>query len=175
MRGGVSEGDGTLRLEQQPVREPIPQIEQTFSLLARRSTLPRVHAFFSAQAGTQLDWYAYMALYWIATAGPIRLSTLAEHFGVVPSTVCRHVQQLDRAGLIEREPDAADRRAVLLTPSAQGAQVLQELQEARRAAWAEALDHWSDSDLDELNHLLGRLDVDLAAWGRRLREVGGSA
>jgi DNA-binding MarR family transcriptional regulator len=170
----VSEGDGALRLAGKPVREPIPEIEQTFSLLARRSTLPRVHAFFSAQAGTQLDWYAYMALYWIANAGPIRLSTLAEHFGVVPSTVCRHVQQLDRAGLIDRQPDAADRRAVLLTPSAEGTRVLHELQEARRAAWAEALDHWSDSDLDALNLLLGRLDVDLGAWGRKLREFGNS-
>jgi DNA-binding MarR family transcriptional regulator len=163
----ADEAVGGQRDEQ--LREPIPELEETFSLLARRSTLPRVHAFFSARAGTQLDWYSYMALCWIGAAGPIRLSALAEHFGVVPSTVCRHVQHLDRAGLIERETDAADRRAVLLTPSTHGWRVLGDLQRARRGVWAEALADWSDDDLGTLTGLLARLDADLAAWGRRIR------
>jgi DNA-binding MarR family transcriptional regulator len=111
----------------------ISVIEESLSLLARRASLPRIHAYMNSRAGTQLDWYAYIALYWIDAAGPMRLTELAHHFGVVPSTVCRHVQQLEREGLVEKTADPTDGRAVQLAPSDKGRRILAELKQARES------------------------------------------
>lgn len=147
--------------------QSVSAIEETLSLLARRASLPRVHAQLSSTADEQLDWYAYLALYWIASAGPLRLSALAEHFGVVSSTVCRHVQQLERRGLIKKETDAADRRANLLSPTDRGRAVLESLRRSRTERVAEALTQWSANDLSTLASLLERLTSDLEVWGTK--------
>lgn len=128
----------------------IAAIEETLSLLARRASLPRVHKSLNASAGVSLGWYAYIALYWIDAAGPLRLTELADHFGVVPSTVCRHVQQLEREGLVSKTKDPVDGRAVRLTPTPQGKAVLEELSAARQSAIRTRLDGWSGAELDAL-------------------------
>lgn len=150
--------------------QSVSAIEETLSLLARRASLPRVHAQLSSTADEQLDWYAYLALYWIASAGPLRLSALAEHFGVVSSTVCRHVQQLERRGLIRKETDATDRRANLLSPTDRGRAVLESLRRSRTERVAEALTEWSTDDLDTLAALLERLTSDLEVWGTKSQD-----
>lgn len=140
---------------------PIASIEETISLLARRASLPRVHQTLNARAGVSLGWYSYIALYWIDASGPMRLTELAHHFGVVASTVCRHVQQLEKAGLVSKVRDPLDGRAVRLTPTPKGASVLNELRNARQASVAESLDKWSKSDLETLSEMLLRLRRDL--------------
>jgi DNA-binding MarR family transcriptional regulator len=140
-------------------------IEESLSLLARRASLPRIHAYMNSRAGTQLDWYAYIALYWIDAAGPMRLTELAHHFGVVPSTVCRHVQQLEREGLVEKTADPTDGRAVQLAPSDKGRRILAELKQARESTLEESLGSWSDKDLHTLAGLLTKLRGDLAHFG----------
>lgn len=145
--------------------EAIPTIEETLSLLARRASLPRIHAHMNSKAGTQLDWYAYIALYWIDANGPMRLTTLARHFGVVPSTVCRHVQQLEREGLVEKRTDPTDGRAVQLSPSAKGSKILADIRSARQSTLAESLSSWSQKDLNTLASLMVRLRDDLSHWG----------
>lgn len=155
--------------------EVIPTIEETLSLLARRAGLPRVHAYMNSKAGTQLDWYAYIALYWINANGPLRLTDLARHFGVVPSTVCRHVQQLEREGLVDKKTDPTDGRAVQLNPSDKGRKILQELRSARQATLADSLSAWSGKDLSTLATLLVRLRDDLAHWGADRDEEGNVA
>jgi len=149
------------------IRHPIPQVQERFSFLARRASLPRIHGYFCARAGTHLDWYGFSALNWIGSAGPVRLTQLADHFGVVPSTVCRHVKQLETEGLVQSDPDPSDGRANLLSPTERGWQVLRDIQRARNEAMDEALASWSDEDLDTFDRLLERFDVDLAAWGLR--------
>lgn len=140
---------------------PIASIEETISLLARRASLPRVHQNLNARAGVSLGWYSYIALYWIGASGPLRLTELAKHFGVVPSTVCRHVQQLETAGLVSKVRDPADGRAVRLSPTEKGNAVLHELSAARQASFAESLSSWSEADLSNLGSLLLRLRNDL--------------
>lgn len=148
-----------------PAGQSISTIEESLSLLARRASLPRIHAYMNSRAGTQLDWYAYIALYWIDASGPMRLTELAQHFGVVPSTVCRHVQQLERQGLVDKKPDPTDGRAVQLTPSEKGRKILRELKNARESTLTESLSTWSERDRDQLASLLNRLRSDLSHWG----------
>lgn len=140
---------------------PISAIEETISLLARRASLPRVHQQLNSRAGVDLGWYAYIALYWIDASGPLRLNELARHFGVVPSTVCRHVQHLENNGLVAKVKDPADGRAVRLSPTPKGKEILDDLRASREASIAESLSTWSQDDLSQLSDLLLRLRHDL--------------
>lgn len=129
----------------------------------------------NSKAGTQLDWYAYIALYWINAIGPLRLTDLARHFGVVPSTVCRHVQQLEREGLVDKQTDPIDGRAVQPSPSDKGRKILGELRAARQETLSESLSAWSAKDLKTMAELLVRLRDDLAHWGADRREANPAA
>ena len=95
----------------------------------------------------------------------MRLTELAHHFGVVPSTVCRHVQQLERQGLVDKKADPTDGRAVQLSPSDNGRKILNELKQAREAALTESLGTWSAKDQEALAGLLTKLRADLAHFG----------
>lgn len=135
----------------------IATIEETLSLIARRASLPRVHKALNADAGVSLGWYAYIALYWIDAAGPLRLTELADHFGVVPSTVCRHVQQLESTGLVNKEKDPSDGRAVRLSPTDKGREVLTELRQARQSSISARLNGWSPTEVEALAETLLRV------------------
>jgi DNA-binding MarR family transcriptional regulator len=54
--------------------------------------------------------------------GPLRVSELAEALGLDRTTVTRHLDELEPRGLVTRQPDERDRRAlvVTLTPAAAG-------------------------------------------------------
>jgi DNA-binding MarR family transcriptional regulator len=56
----------------------------------------------------------------IGTHGQLTLNELADSLYVTPSTASRTIEELVRKGLVERRQDAADRRAVCLTLTAQG-------------------------------------------------------
>lgn len=52
--------------------------------------------------------------------GPVRVSELADALGLDRTTVTRHLDELERRGLVDRRPDERDRRAmrISLTPKA---------------------------------------------------------
>lgn len=111
--------------------------------------------------GEQLDPGSFFLLKNLSTTGPMRVTELAGCANLDTSTVSRQVSQLDRAGLIERTPDPADRRAhqVVLTPA--GAQLLEEAFRRRRALLSRSLRDWDPSDIADLDRLLSRFVGDL--------------
>lgn len=60
------------------------------------------------------------ALETLLAHGPMRLSALAERLFLDKSTTSRVVTALVRKGYVEQQPDAADGRAMLITPSREG-------------------------------------------------------
>lgn len=46
--------------------------------------------------------------------GPLRATDIAEYFGQSPRTVTEAIDGLERDGLVERTPDASDRRAKMV-------------------------------------------------------------
>src|SRR4051812_24996751 len=64
------------------------------------------------------------ALSVIVFGGPVTLGQLASAEQVRPPTISRLVATLERAGLVEREIDAADRRITRLKATAKGAKLL---------------------------------------------------
>ena len=151
--------------EPDTAKPEVAAIEQALSHLLRGVVNIRLHERIAAETGIALDRAAYWVLGRIADQAPLRLSELAQTMGLDPSTVSRHVRQLETQGFAEREPDPGDARAVMLTPTAAGREIVERARVARRQRLERVLAHWPDTDREELARLLRRLADDLtAAW-----------
>jgi DNA-binding MarR family transcriptional regulator len=81
----------------------------------------------------------YRALVVLASRGPQRIVDLAGALDVAPSTAGRMCDRLVRKGLIRRHRARADRRAVLVSVTAAGREVVDQATARRRALIAEIL------------------------------------
>jgi DNA-binding MarR family transcriptional regulator len=81
----------------------------------------------------------YRTLVVLASRGPQRMGDLATALGVTPSTAGRMCDRLVRKGLIRRHRARADRRAVLVSITAAGRQVVDTATARRRELLAEIL------------------------------------
>jgi DNA-binding MarR family transcriptional regulator len=86
----------------------------------------------------------------------MRVTDLAAWANLDASTVSRHVQQLQRAGFIERTQDPDDGRAQRVALSDQGRQVLKEGIARRRAVLSKSLEDWDQNDIVTFDRLLAR-------------------
>jgi DNA-binding MarR family transcriptional regulator len=72
---------------------------------------------------------------------------LADEEGLKPQSLTRLVAGLDASGLVERAPDPADRRNLLITITARGRRALRDAMCERRRWLAEAIaDRLSDDE-----------------------------
>jgi DNA-binding MarR family transcriptional regulator len=98
-----------------------------------------------------------LALFETATGGPLRLSELAERMGITAPTASRAVDGLVDLGLLERLPDAADRRAVRIDLTGPGRTDVEGRKARAAAALEPAAGALSPQDRAELAALLARL------------------
>jgi DNA-binding MarR family transcriptional regulator len=97
------------------------------------------------------------ALAVLARQGELRLSTLSEWLLIVPRSGTEVVDALEERGLVERAPDPADRRATLVTLTAEGRRVATGVR-ARQRAEAEAFfGRLSPGDRETLGRILDDL------------------
>jgi DNA-binding MarR family transcriptional regulator len=89
---------------------------------------------------------------------PLRMTELADRLGIVPRSVTTVVDALEEAGLVTREIDPRNRRAILLRLTDRGAAVRDDLREARRRAAEELFAPLSAEDRKTLAGLLTLLD-----------------
>jgi DNA-binding MarR family transcriptional regulator len=61
-----------------------------------------------------------LALIEVAAVGPIRPRNLASRMDTTPATASRALDVLEELGLVERQPDPDDRRAVLIVATPKG-------------------------------------------------------
>lgn len=90
----------------------------------------------------------------------LRLSELAAQLGIVPRSATSVVDDLEAAGLVERQPDPHDRRATLVDLTPNGRQILNTLREKRRDVMVTQLSRLTDTEQQTLSHLLQRLAED---------------
>jgi DNA-binding MarR family transcriptional regulator len=124
------------------------------AVLAASRTLIAVATRSLGAAAEETTIAQYRALVVLASRGPQRIVDLAAALEVAPSTAGRMCDRLVRKGLIRRHRARADRRAVLVSLTAAGRQVVDQatvrrreliagilvnLPAARQAAVAEAL------------------------------------
>src|SRR6201999_4585238 len=67
---------------------------------------------------------------------PPRMTELADRLGIVPRSLTTVIDALEEAGLVRREVDPRNRRAILLHLTARGETAREELRVARRRAAA---------------------------------------
>lgn len=149
------------------------QIEQQLTILLRR--VQRIHITTSA-GEIELDRSAYGILCRLVDEGPQRLGSLAQAFGLDPSTITRQVQALEHEGFVERRHDPTDRRASLLDLSDQGREVLSATRNRRREWLQAALGDWDAHDHEEFGRLLEKfnLSIDKIVPVCNLHDVNGA-
>lgn len=135
---------------------PNTQIEQQLTILLRR--VQSIH-LSTASGDVDLDRSAYGIMCRLADEGPQRLGSLAQAFGLDPSTITRQVQALEGAGLAKRATDLADRRASILDLSDEGREVLGRTRQHRRARFEAALSDWSADEKQEFGRLLEKFNL----------------
>ena len=89
---------------------------------------------------------------------PLRMTELAARLGIVPRSVTTVVDALETAGLVRREIDPANRRAILLHLTSQGLAVRDELRAARRRAAEDLFAPLPPADRTALGELLNKID-----------------
>jgi DNA-binding MarR family transcriptional regulator len=99
--------------------------------LQRRKEGASTHELTTTQA---------LALRIAVTEGPQRMGTLADRLGVTVATASRSADALVAAGLVRREADPADARAVRVAPTARGRREFR----VRRERFVRALERLSD-------------------------------
>ncbi|WP_438872702.1 MarR family winged helix-turn-helix transcriptional regulator [Paractinoplanes pyxinae] len=92
--------------------------------------------------------------------GDMRPGALAEHLRIAPRSATELVDDLQRAGLAERHPDPADRRAVLVVLTDEGVRVGRDIRAARQEAGERFFATLSPGDREELGRLLRQLSDD---------------
>ena len=87
------------------------------------------------------------------------MTELADRLGIVPRSLTTVIDALEEAGLVRRDIDPSNRRAILLRLTDRGVAVRDDLREARRRAAEDLFAPLSAADRVALGDLLARLDA----------------
>jgi DNA-binding MarR family transcriptional regulator len=124
-----------------------------------RSYLQAVSATFAGVPGGPRG---YQVLAAAAREEPGSQLALAQHLGVDRTVMTYLLDSLAEAGLVERRPDPADRRARRIVATARGRVLLDGLGERLRAAEDQVLAGLDDDDREAFRSLLQRVAVHAA-------------
>jgi DNA-binding MarR family transcriptional regulator len=91
---------------------------------------------------------------------PPRMTDLADHLGIAPRSVTTVIDALEEAGLVRREIDPKNRRAIRLHLTDRGLAVRDDMLQARRRAAEDLFAPLPAEDRETLGDLLSRLDPD---------------
>ena len=108
------------------------------------------------QADAGLSPSQLSALSAIEQLGPVTLGALADYERVAPPSVTKVVTKLEAAGLVRRHPDAADRRVVRVSTTADGNALLARIRQ-RKTMWLTS--RLAALDPAERERLAAALDV----------------
>ena len=142
----------------EPRRRALARLERQTAILARHFEL----LYRRTGIHDSLDRAEYLLLRALDESGPMRISALAAQLGLDPSTAGRQVAVLQAGGLVEREPDPADRRCTVVTPTAEGLERMRRVRAVRTEFVADLLDDWSDEDLRAFDAILGKYNKSIA-------------
>lgn len=136
------------------MRDNFGQIISDISRLMRRTFDERARSI----GATRPQW---RVLTMLARHEGINQGGLAELLEVEPITLCRMVDRLQDAGMVERRADPADRRAWRLFLTDKAGVLLSDLRPLALELFDEAMQGLSAEECDALTELLERVRVNL--------------
>ncbi len=86
--------------------------------------------------------------------GPVRVSELADALGLDRTTVTRHLDELQRRGLIDRRPDELDRRAMRISLTEEAATHLDSMRAKNRQRIKRMCSDWTREERQTFASLL---------------------
>lgn len=140
--------------------DDVRDVARALSVIVRHGNLPRVQEQLIHDAGIKLDRASYWLLRTLSEEDRLRVSELASRQGTDVSTACRQLARCEQAGLVRREGDPRDLRAVLFSLTPEGREALARLQTARLGQFERMLSGWTQRDRHELARLLTRFAAD---------------
>jgi len=145
-RGGAdnSEGDILVLCNDWPMQEnqvrPADPDGLATALLRASRVLVAVSVRSLQDSGEQVTLAQLRMLVALDTRGPWGLTALAADLDVSPSTALRMVDRLVRAGQVRRDSDPDDRRAVVLSVTSEGRELVRRVSVRRREELASILE-----------------------------------
>jgi DNA-binding MarR family transcriptional regulator len=97
------------------------------------------------------------ALHVIADAGQLRPSELARHLRIAPRSATEVIDGLVRDGLAQRTPSATDRRAVIVSLTERGHELMRQVAAARAASGDALFARLTHADEEALRRILHKL------------------
>lgn len=155
---GSTDGAATTRAEQLDTARLGTALDRITRML-RRSALPG-----------DLSAVAASTLYTLANLGPARITTLAEIEHVTQPAMTQLVRRLETAGLVARESDPDDGRAVVVAATEHGRALSLERRTARAATLAALIGDLEPGVADALADALPALERIAALGDERHRE-----
>ncbi len=101
------------------------------------------------------------ALIFLSVHGPECLVDLAHHFGIAHPSMLRHVDTLEKNGLVERVPDPSDRRKKKIQITAAGREMLPKVTQHLQEVNEEAIKGVSPEDVEQFVHVMGKIIANL--------------
>ncbi|WP_210438883.1 MarR family winged helix-turn-helix transcriptional regulator [Nocardioides xinjiangensis] len=126
--------------------DDLRRIESEVGTLIRR--VKRVMGERAREVHPDLHPMTFLILTHLAKEGPMRGADLSDAFGMDKGGVSRQVQALVDLGLVERRPDAEDRRAILLDATEEGRKRLEVMRRRRSDRFDQRLSGWSDAEVE---------------------------
>jgi DNA-binding MarR family transcriptional regulator len=123
----------------------LQDLEREVGVLMRRSR--RVIRERAQMLHPELSAQEYLLLSYIKAYGPSRGADVADAFQLDKGAVSRAIHVLLRLGLVEKQADPEDGRAMRLSATPEVAERLDEIARLRLARLQERLDSWSDEDI----------------------------
>ncbi|MEA9984777.1 MULTISPECIES: MarR family winged helix-turn-helix transcriptional regulator [Subtercola] len=137
-------------------------IESTLALIQRWSTRADNRRTLHDAEGAALSSTDAWLLERLVGSKPTRMSRLAEWLSVDKSTMTTEIRRLEAAGLVVREPDPADRRAVLVTATAAGRVAIERHRRIAQEVYNTLVGKWNEEDRADFSRLLQRFSDELS-------------
>ncbi|WP_244501192.1 MarR family winged helix-turn-helix transcriptional regulator [Streptomyces sp. TP-A0874] len=144
-----------------PDNRLLDDLQHQVAVFARRAEQTRLGGV--GQARNSMDRAAYLLLNRLDQEGPMGVKALAAGMGIDSSTVTRQVAPLVEGGLVSRESDPQDGRAVVLALSELGRSRLLEVRSSRRQLMALLTEDWAADEREAFCTLLTRFNSALSA------------
>ncbi|MDQ2781643.1 MarR family transcriptional regulator [Lapillicoccus sp.] len=138
------------------VQRPAPGISTTDLDVVMRAAraFSAVVATSLARTDDVVTWPQLRVLVLVATRPDVTATAVADALDIHLSSASRLCDRLVNAGLVERRTSTSDRRNLLLSLTAKGSELIEQIMQDRRRAFTSILEQMTPSDRIALHHCL---------------------